>query len=198
MSVSSYFRVLLGPVPSPDKFNYYSLSHLKMPKDWSTSRKMCHHLSCFNTFENTEEDLEAVLLWSKTFSQPGTYSCSGLEADMRFTCRAECELRRWPCSPRCRQHSCQSQIPSPGHPSWWCELVTYWWPFLLHRRDGAVDQREPCDTEFTHCELVDDRISTSMTDLVGFWIRKYWRSEQDWGMSPDCSWRQTLGGFSAN
>lgn len=57
-----------------------------------------------------------------------------------FTCRAGCERHHWPCSPRCRRRSYQSQFPFPGHPSWWYELVTYWWPSLQHRQDGAVEQ----------------------------------------------------------
>lgn len=73
-----------------------------------------------------------------------------------FTCRAECELHHWPCSPRCRRRSYQSQFPFPGHPSWWYELVTYWWPSLQHRQDGAVEQTK----------TLKQKLSREMTVLV--------------------------------
>lgn len=92
---------------------------------------------------------------------------------MRLTDRAECELRRWPCSPQCRQHSCRSQFPSPGRPSWWCELVTYWWPFLLHHRDGAAGQRQPCDPAVTHHDWVDGcRHFSTSTDCLTWCITR--------------------------
>lgn len=57
------------------------------------------------------------------------------------TCRAVCGPRHWPCSPRCRRHSCRSRPPSPGRPSWWCGLAACWWPSSPRHQDDAVGER---------------------------------------------------------